>query len=548
MIRRFWIVAIACACVAGCRGVGTPTGLPQAPGATSAVSSAGGALPDTYINELPEPPVVKSVHGVAQVSLIADTNPATGLPTFVYEGMQAVAPTIEIEPGGTIEVDLTDDLPAQGGMVSDMNLHFHGLTVSPRGNSDDVLDRLAKPGQELHYVVHVPKNESPGLYWYHPHVHGETSYQVGEGGMSGAIVVEGLEKHIPVLAKMTQRLIIVRSTGIGINAPPTGDDEDMDDMGGGSSSKNAMASMSGMSSMGGESANPDGSNKTPCSQKTADHLTTTLNGAYRPIITISPGEKQFFRVINATGHKTLSLNISGEDVSVVAVDGFAYDTYPGNPTTKKELNVIIPPAARAEFVVTGQAKRATFSSFCYNTGPNGDPDRYIFLAGVVPPKHKEAGYYGNAALTAGKPLVPNSYNTALPPPSQKRDVVFSEEQKPHFYINGKSFKITDPPMFVVHTGTVEEWTIHNVTQEIHDFHIHQIHFLVEAIDGVKLQHPYWADSVVLPHRKTVGKHAIPGTLTLLMDFRDPIIRGEFLFHCHILDHEDQGMMAKIEAI
>jgi FtsP/CotA-like multicopper oxidase with cupredoxin domain len=102
-----------------------------------------------------------------------------------------------------------------------------------------------------------------------------------------------------------------------------------------------------------------------------------------------------------------------------------------------------------------------------------------------------------------------------------------------------------PPMFVVHTGTVEEWKILNISQEVHDFHIHQIHFVVEQIDGVNLEHPYWADSVIIPHRKSNG-HA--GTLLLLMNFRDPVIKGTFVFHCHILDHEDRGMMAKIQAI
>jgi FtsP/CotA-like multicopper oxidase with cupredoxin domain len=100
-------------------------------------------------------------------------------------------------------------------------------------------------------------------------------------------------------------------------------------------------------------------------------------------------------------------------------------------------------------------------------------------------------------------------------------------------------------MFVVHTGTVEEWRIVNTSQEVHDFHIHQIHFVVKQINGVKLTHPYWADSEVIPHRKKDGR---AGTLVLLMDFRDPIIKGMFVFHCHILDHEDHGMMAKIEAI
>ena len=70
-------------------------------------------------------------------------------------------------------------------------------------------------------------------------------------------------------------------------------------------------------------------------------------------------------------------------------------------------------------------------------------------------------------------------------------------------------------------------------------------FWSRSINGVAVAHPYWADSVVIPHQVKNGK---PGTLVLIMDFRDPIIKGTFLFHCHILDHEDAGMMAKIQAI
>ena len=147
-----------------------------------------------------------------------------------------------------------------------------------------------EPGQTLHYVVHVPTNQEPGLYWYHPHVHGETSFQVGESGMSGAIIVEGLERHLPGLSKMKQRLIVVRATGIG------------------------------------DDVQPQHSNTGPCTTK--DHLTVSLNDAVRPDITIAPGEKQFFRLLNATGHKTLRLNIEGEKLELVAIDGFALDTYP----------------------------------------------------------------------------------------------------------------------------------------------------------------------------------------------------------------------------
>ena len=95
---------------------------------------------------------------------------------------------------------------------------------------------------------------------------------------------------------------------------------------------------------------------------------TTLNGAFEPVITIAPGEKQFFRVVNATGHKTLKLSTGG-DLVVVAIDGFALDTWPTTPPTETVKSIVIPPAARAEFVVTGPKNGyGSFRTLCYDTG------------------------------------------------------------------------------------------------------------------------------------------------------------------------------------
>jgi FtsP/CotA-like multicopper oxidase with cupredoxin domain len=275
-------------------------------------------------------------------------------------------------------------------------------------------------------------------------------------------------------------------------------------------------------------------------------LTVSVNGAVAPVITMARGEKQFFRLINATGHRTLKLEIDGQPLQVVAIDGFAYDTNHGNPPVLTEPYAIVPPAARVEFVVTTpKSGYANFRSLCYDSGPGGDRDPEVLLAQIEPPAHKKGAVAPpTGPLTVGAPLPINAYTTQLPPIAAKRKVVFGEGPK-HFRINGKVFSIKSPPMFTVHTGTVEEWQIVDVTQEVHDFHIHQLHFLVEEIDGVKLAHPYWADSIVVPHRHPNGQN---GTVKLLMDFRDPVIKGTFVFHCHILDHEDKGMMAKIEAI
>ncbi len=511
MLRRVLGTAVAFAWLAGCGG---QSSVPMGPMVPAAPQPGAAAMEPNANKELPEPPVVNSVHGVARVSLLVNLSGHTGFPQFTYKGFNETAPTIRVNPGDRIVIHETDYLPPTKGDSYDINIHFHGMGSSPNAPGDDVLGTLARSGQSLHYVVRIPKNQEPGLYWYHPHVHGETNYQVGEGGMSGAIIVNGLERHFPRLAKMTERVIIVRDTGIGEAA-------------------------GGFDAMGMERFKPKVINNEPCGPEVG--LTTTINGVYKPYITIAPGEKQFWRVINAAGHKTLKLAVDGSALKVYAIDGFALDTHPGTaPFT--EPYAIVPPAARVEFVVTGPRNPlAKFRTLCYDTGPGGDRDPELVLARLRQPRHAPSVLRG--PLAAPEPLPRNVYTTPLPPISAKRTVTFSEGNS-HFFIDGKAFSMQEPPAVVVHVGTIEEWHIHNLTEEVHDFHIHQVHFLVEEIDGVKLAHPYWADSQLIPHRN----HGKPGTLTLLMDFRDPIIKGTFVFHCHILDHEDRGMMAKIQAI
>ncbi|HEY2473781.1 MAG TPA: multicopper oxidase domain-containing protein [Candidatus Cybelea sp.] len=524
MLRRFFAFAIAGGCLFGCGGQSSAPliSLPQAfpPGLDRGVTR------DSNNNELPEPPVVRSVDGVARVPLSVTWRLATRLPQFVYNGQAGAAPTIRVNPGDTILLDVTDDLPTGGGEKFDINIHFHGIGSSPRAPGDDVLGMLARPGQALHYVVHIPKNQEPGLYWYHPHVHGQTNYQVGVAGMSGAIIVNGLERHVPGLAKMKEHVIIVRDNVLGDAAE----------------SQQSSGDTDGMSGM--EPVRPQVINSQPCGPEFG--ATTTLNNAFQPAITIAPGEKQFFRLINATGHKTLKLAVDGSKLEVVAIDGFPLDTWHGTPPTLTESSAIVPPAARVEFVVTGPRRPAAkFWTLCYDSGPAGDRDPQLELARLRPPKGGSASKSPMPEpLRAGAPLPQNVYTSQLPPVAVHRVVVFSETNT-HFLINHKIFSMSDPPMFVVHTGTVEEWLVRNITGEVHDFHIHQVHFVVTEINGVKVSHPHWADSEVIPHRRRSGK---AGTLLMLLDFRDPVIKGTFLFHCHILDHEDRGMMAKIQAI
>ena len=102
-----------------------------------------------------------------------------------------------------------NDLPKSTTPPDTVNVHFHGLEVSPNAPGDEVLMTLARPGQVLHYRVHIPLTQEPGLYWYHPHAMPETYWQVSYG-MSGVIVVEGMQRHFPALAAMKERIIVLR--------------------------------------------------------------------------------------------------------------------------------------------------------------------------------------------------------------------------------------------------------------------------------------------------------------------------------------------------
>ena len=506
MIRSYLRLAILLA-AAGCGGGGSAGG--------------GGAIPPVNPppsgTPLPTPPVVVSHHGVAKLELAAVVNPATGLPAFEYDGHVGVAPTIRINPGDKIVIDLKNQL-AGSGMASDMNLHFHGLTVSPKVPADDVLDMMAMPGGSLHYVVPVPRSQQPGLYWYHPHIHGEVDYQVGLAGMSGAIVVSGLTKLYPGLAKMKERIVIVR---------------DVEDAAG-SKATHRFKPLDG------------DQNNDPCGPDPGIHI--TLNGVVRPNIAIAPGERQFFRVVNATGHRNLVLQVDGSAMQVVASDGYPLKSYANGPPTLDTTRYVLPPAGRVEFVVTGPRAPSAFRTLCYNSGPRGDPDGPQILADLQPPNHRDENQSTQAGAAAGG-VRSARYAPIVPPDAQVTRIVRLTEDSNGFYINGQAFDPNARPMFTVHAGTVEKWTILNLTEEVHDFHMHQVHFLVQSINGAPAPHPHWADSFVVPTRIPGPKGTFkPGAIEALVDFRPLVIRGTFVFHCHILDHEDGGMMAKIQAL
>lgn len=460
---------------------------------------------------LPEIPEVRSAFTIQAVN-----DPVTGKGEFSYIGKET-APVIHAAPGSRITLDYQNrmtshskELCVDGPCMNMTNLHFHGLHVSPNAPQDDVLSMMAMPGQSLHYVVEVPDDQPPGLYWYHTHPHGE-SYQQSLDGMSGAIVIDGMERYVPEVRTMTERILILRDKELRHNDPES----------------TALLKHVEMPNAGCGAENE------------APERAFTVNGVVRPRIMIAPGEKQFWRIVNASPDLYADIEVDSESMTVVAFDGMPLAYHYPLHTSESLQHVLLPPAGRVEAIVTGPPAGAHVSlrSLCVNTGPDGDPNREMVLADLDQSSRDEPHRRvpeSDGVPAVYKPLVVRELRF-LEASDPQFTVKFTED-KHGFYINDRKFTPTAGPMVTVKTGNYVHWRVVNDTHELHPFHIHQVHFLVYQVNGKPEQRPEWMDTVnVNPG----------GSVDLVMDFNDPVIRGMSLFHCHLLKHEDKGMMAKI---
>jgi suppressor of ftsI len=434
-----------------------------------------------------------------------------GKNSFYFNG-RPNAPTLRVSPGDQLKITYVNDLPTKppekclAGPCMDMtNLHFHGLTVSPDAPQDDVLTMLAMPGKTLHYTVQIPKDHPPGLYWYHTHPHGE-SYRQALDGMSGAIVIEGIESYFPALAGLPERVLVVRGRSI-VNDAQSADLKQRVDL----SSKDC----------GGEHESPE--------------EVMTVNGAVRPQIAIAPGERQFWRIVNASADRYLDLELEGQTFEIVAMDGMPIARYDPDHRSRTANHVLLPPAGRMEAIVSGPASGAPrrLISRCVDTGPDGDPNPAMVLADIVP--RSTANAPAKAAKNSLKPQF-KTLDLAAEEKAPPRFTVIFTEDKNGFYINERLFTPDAAPMVRTKVGSFQHWRVVNATRELHPMHIHQVHFLAYAENDKPIADPVWLDTVNVPYG---------GTVDVVMDFTDPVIRGMSVFHCHLLNHEDKGMMAKI---
>ena len=464
---------------------------------------------------LPKPPQVRAKKHVVSVTLHAVNK--NGKDAFAFNG-KTVAPVIRVSPGDLLKITYVNDLPSKssescaGNPCMDMtNLHFHGLTISPDAPQDDVLTMLAKPGEVLHYSIRIPRDHPPGLFWYHTHPHGESHRQVLDG-MSGAIVLEGMERYVPEIERLRERVLVVRGRSIEHDPNATALEHDVEIPAKG---------------CGGEA------------EKVEEIF--TVNGVLRPQIEIAPNERQFWRIVNASSDRYLDLQLGGKTFEVVALDGMPLAYHDPKHPTETVGHLLVAPAGRLEAIVTGppSGAHATLRTLCVDTGPVGDPNPEMVLADLVPPGSWQAD---TSAATAqphaidGRPPIYQPVDIETLKKTAPEFVVNFTEDKNGFYINGQKYSTDASPMTTARVGTYQHWRIVNDTAELHPFHIHQVHFLAYAQNGAPLPVPAWLDTVNVPYG---------GSVDVILDFTDPVIRGMSVFHCHLLNHEDKGMMAKI---
>jgi FtsP/CotA-like multicopper oxidase with cupredoxin domain len=364
---------------------------------------------------------------------------------------------------------------------------------------------MAMPGQSLRYTVQIPKDHPPGLYWYHTHPHGESHRQVLDG-MSGALVIEGIESYFPPLAGLPERVLVVRGRSIG-NDLQSADLRHRVEL----------------------SSDVCGAEHEPPEE------VFTVNGSVRPQIEIAPGERQFWRLVNASADRYLDLQLEAQTFEIVAMDGMPIALHDPNHPTRLADHVLLPPAGRLEAIVTGPPAGTPrrLVSRCVDTGPDGDPNPAMVLADIVP--RPAPGSMPKVLESSRKPDR-KTLNLDAEGEAPPRFIVTFTEDKKGFYINGEKFAPDAAPMVSEKVGTYQHWRIVNATRELHPMHIHQVHFLAYAENDHPIAEQMWLDTVNVPYG---------GSIDVIMDFTDPVIRGMSVFHCHLLNHEDKGMMAKI---
>ena len=530
--------------------VATPVATDYLPGSPCTRPSAG--------DPVSQPANLREQNGELHVALtIRSSDDGHGHTRYCYlDPRQQQAPTLRVRPGDMLYVRLLNRIspptslppaplntdPCSGGAMSAAatNLHFHGLSLPPVCHQDETLRTLIQPGApSFEYRVRIGQQQPPGLYWYHPHVHGFSEQHL-LGGASGAIVVEGIERVVPEVRGLPERILILRDDWM--SAPPA----------------------------------KLGDPRRPTKQLSINYVPVNWPAYVPARLQMQPGGREFWRVVNASADSYLYLYVEfggkRELLGLVARDGVPLGWGRGSTSerVRETAFVFMPPGGRAEFIVRPPDGASSGKLMTGYVQRGADDDAPALRNGTVaaqPPDQDPTRPL--AAITvssqAAVPLPPAAPPARLFPairaspgamkPVRLRTLFFSEAPTPE---GATAFFITEqghePAVFepgrqradiVVRQGDVEDWKIENRSREDHAFHVHQLHFIVVGRSGQPVTEPDLLDTVDVPAWRGYGFYP---SVTLRMDFRDPRIVGVFPFHCHIAQHLDGGMMGTVRVL
>ncbi len=415
-----------------------------------------------------------------------------GTRIFAYNG-GTPGPVIEAYEGDQVRITFRNNLG------QDTTVHWHGLAI-PASQDGNPMDPVTT-GTSRDYVYSLPVG-SAGTYWYHPHPHASTPEQVYRG-LAGAFIVRSRTDPLAGLPERNVFITDLRLDSNGQIAPDTAIDF----------------------------ANGREGNQ------------VLVNGAYQPVDTVAPGTTERWRVFDATNGRYTKLVLDGAPMVVVALDGSAL----AKPVTVTEL--LLAPGQRAELVVrapTSSGQKMVLRTVPYNRG---------LMVPVSPAAKLFEISTGNAAVVPALAL-PASLPAPSPLPNNltvTQTLVLSDmgmgagmgmgmgmmggSATGRFTINGKVF---DPARddISMKAGVAEEWIVHNGGMMDHPLHIHGTAFQLVASNRTGSA----SDPRLNAFMDVVN--LIPGEqIRIRLRIDTP---GRRMFHCHILEHEAQGMMGVID--
>ncbi len=447
------------------------------------------------------PQTWSSKDGLLDVSLGANYGPVSlaGQETNLlnYNG-RVPGPLLEARPGDTVRIRFSNNLSQP------TNLHYHGLHIPPTGTADNVFLKVP-PGETWTYEFSIPKNHPAGTFWYHPHLHGLVAEQVF-GGLAGLFVVRGELDEIPEIRSAKEEFLVLQDFELGSDRRII--------------SPNHMERMTGR----------EGS-------------LIAVTGRVNPSLSVPAGGLLRLRLLNASPSRFYRLSLEEHPFYLIATDGGAV----AEPLELQEI--LLTPGERADVLVRGDREPGQYRLLNLPYDRGGMMGGGMMGGGMMGGRRGRSSSQTLATLSYGDRLpaplpLPEKLLPVeeLPEPKMVRRFVFNHGMAPGmgmvFLINRQMFdhRRVDTS---VELNSVEDWELTNNGVMDHPFHLHLNHFQVISRTGILPVTPKsdrsWKDTVLVKTGEVVR---------IRVPFRDFV--GKTVYHCHILDHEDLGMMGILE--